>query len=104
MDDWVAALSAAVERTYGSPARLAFTTTVMAGTERRVVLGFDVHLHGHSSLCFAWNEPTAHEHPCIVLRTDEFHTAADAVKAVVGDAPSPRQPAGVRFRGRTGVG
>ena len=84
MKDWIAVLGEAVERTYGSPAKFVFTTSVNLDGERRAVLAYEIQVHGHTSLCFAWNEPTAHNHPCIVLRTTEFPTATDAVFAVAG--------------------
>ena len=83
MEDWVTVLAAAVERTYASPVILLSSTSVRWTNERRVVLSFEIELHGRTCVCFAWNEPTAHGHPCIVLRTPEFLTAEDAVRAIV---------------------
>jgi hypothetical protein len=84
MKDWIAVLGEAVERMYGSPAKFVFTTSVSLSGERRAVLAYEIQMHGRTSLCFAWNEPTAQNHPCIVLRTNEFPTATDAVFAVAG--------------------
>ena len=101
MEDRVLMLGAAVERTYACPARLVLTTSVNLGGERRVVLGFEIRLHEHTEVCFAWSEPTAHGHPCVVLRTEDFRTPEAAVRAVVGERPVQQLAARSRVIGPT---
>ena len=84
MHDWeLLALGATVERTYGSSATLVSTTAVGCADAYRVVAAFELRLQERTSLCFAWNEPTAHGHPCLVLQTPAIQTAEEAVCAVV---------------------
>lgn len=84
MHDWeLSALGATVERTYGSNATLVFTTAVGCADAHRVVAAFELQSQDRTSLCFAWNEPTAHGHPHMVLQTPAIQTAEEAVCAVV---------------------
>lgn len=84
MHDWeLSVLRVTVERTYGSSATLVSTTAVGCADAYRVVAAFELQLQDRTSLCFAWNEPTAHGHPHLVLQTSAIQTAEEAVCAAV---------------------
>ena len=72
----------------GASTKLVSSATVSVNGERRVVLGFEIQMHQHPEVCFAWTEPSANNHACIVLRTEEFQAPEDAVRVLIGHQPT----------------
>lgn len=93
----LSALQASVELTYACAVRVVDRIAVYLSPDdhppqARTVVTFELE---YGRECFAWYEPSAHDHPRMVLRSADNRTPQEAVRAVLhgwvtGVPPRPK--------------